>query len=338
MVRNLGKFELYKPFFAKFKGTGEPVRCDDEERRAWLNRLEQLKGTTPCEEFDTMVEFMIAWGKVREVLRYEGSVMLVRYEVGGMLYGSDEVTPKQLLARFVNDGLQAYTVMHERGVAEPFAAHLHVQSSRDKSMEGRTENRKRILEFAEKMKPDDFIVIEQKSGTYSMAQVMTCDLKPGVGFIVEWQCGSMMWQCGTTTRSRKEMKRFLAAYMDEGLPAAQMVFKKWHLIDWYGYAENYGRKVDIDRRLSAAGLQARRKGDEKLVKRLEKLGLALDFESVKANDFGVDLGKCPQEDVRKTLRRKAKGLPDLERKKVLLYLTKCCRVAAKNVAHGKGSE
>ena len=67
MIKDLRKFELYRVFMSALDGAFEPVRCTAEDRQQWLARLEQLKGSTPYEEFDSMVEFMIAWGLVREV-------------------------------------------------------------------------------------------------------------------------------------------------------------------------------------------------------------------------------------------------------------------------------
>ena len=323
MIKDLRKFELYRVFMSALDGAFEPVRCTAEDRRQWLTRLEQLKGTTPYEEFDSMVEFMIAWGLVREIRRYDGGLTLVRYEVSELLYGNDDTRRYQLLVRYSKRGrILGYTVIHERGRAEPITEvvinkHKRGGYSRTKHVKDSAE----ILSFVDVMQKDDFVIVISGEDGFNLAQAYTDETDPHPEFCVEWQCGSMMWQCATETKSREQVRHFFEVYMRDGLGAAQLLFKRWKLVDWKRERRRKGKRIGIDRFLSAQLLCAIRTNDAQRVKHLTALGLSPDLESVKANNLEIRVDGGTDEEMLKQLRKKAKDLEPVERKKVLAYLS-----------------
>ena len=323
MIKDLKKFELYRPFINALSGDFEPVLCSPEERRQWLVRLEQLKGTTPYEEFDSMVEFLIAWGVVREVRHYDDGRTFVRYEISELLYGWDEVRRFQLLARYSSRRfLQGYTVVHETGGAEPIRDALLCEQSKGKgSRNVTTTNPTEILSFIDTMQKNDFIVISVGDDCFYLAQVYTDESDPKPEFTIEWQCGSLMWQCAAWTKSRQEVRHFFDVYMNEGLIAVQMLFKRWKLVDWKRERRRKGKSIEIDRFLSAQLLCAIRKGDNRKVRYLTELGLSADLNSVKANKFEVRVDGGTDEEMLKQLRKKANELEPNERRRVLAYLS-----------------
>lgn len=323
MIKDLRKFELYRPFMNALGGDFEPVLCTPEERRQWLDRLEQLKGTTPYEEFDNMIEFLIAWGVVREVRLYGDRRTFVRYEISELLYGWDGVRRFQLLARYSSRGnLQGYTVVHGTGGEEPISKALLCEQSKGKgSREVTTTNSAAVLSFIETMQKKDFAIISVGDDPYNMAQVYTDEPDPKPEFTVEWQCGSLMWQCATRTKLRQEVWCFFDVYMNEGLITAQMLFKKWKLVDWKREWLRKGKSIDIDRFLSAQLLCAIRKGDGHKVRQLTGLGLSADLDSVKAANLKVRVDGGTDEEMLKQLRRKANELGPSERRRVMAYLS-----------------
>ena len=323
MIKDLRKFELYRVFMSALDGDFEPVRCTAEDRRQWLVRLEQLKGTTPYEEFDSMVEFMIAWGLVREVRRYDGGLTFVRYEVSELLYGNDNTRRYQLLARYSKRGrLLGYTVIHERGRAETIREVVINENSKGNGFRrSNAKDEADVLSFVDVMQKDDFVIVIIGADGFNLAQAYTDEPDPNPEFCVEWQCGSMMWQCATETKSREQVRHFFEVYMDEGLGAAQLVFKKWRLVNWKRERQRKGKDIDIDRFLSAQLLWAIRSHDAQLVKHLTALGLSPDLESVKANNFKVRVDGGTDEEMLKQLRKMVKDLEPVTRKKVLAYLS-----------------
>ena len=323
MIKDLRKFELYRVFMSALDGAFEPVRCTAEDRRQWLVRLEQLKGTTPYEEFDSMVEFMIAWGLVREVRRYDGGLTLVRYEVSELLYGDDDTRRYQLLVRYSKRGrLLGYTVIHERGRAEHIMNVIINENSKGNGFRtSDTKDKADVLSFVDVMQKDDFVIVIIGDDLYNMAQAYANESDPHPEFTVEWQCGSLMWQCALETKSREQVRNFFEVYMNEGLGAAQLVFKKWRLVNWNRAFWREKKKIEIDRFLSAQLLCAIRFGNDRVVKQLNELGISSDLESIKANKLEVCVKGGTDEERLKQLRKMVKDLEPVTRKKVLAYLS-----------------
>ena len=323
MVKDLKKFELYRVFMNALNGDFEPVCCTVEDRRQWLIRLEQLKGTTPYEEFDSMVEFMIAWGLVREVRRYQCGLTFVRYEISELLYGDDDSRRFQLLVRYSKRGIiLGYTVIHESGRAEPIQkAELNTQSKGHGCTTRETTDTTEILTFIDTMQKEDFIIAIAGADGWNFAQAYTDESDPHPEFTVEWQCGSMMWQCAIETKSREQVRHFFEVYVNEGLGAAQLVFKKWRLVNWNRAFWREKKKIEIDRFLSAQLLRAIRMCNNRVVKQLSELGFSPDLESIKANKLEVCVNGNTDAERLRQLRKMVKDLEPVERKKVLAYLS-----------------
>ncbi len=323
MIKDLRKFELYRVFMNALNGDFEPVCCTVEDRRQWLTRLEQLKGTTPYEEFDSMVEFMIAWGLVREVRHYQCGLIFVRYEISELLYGDDDSRRFQLLVRYSKRGrILGYTVVHELGRAEPITSVIINENSKGNGYRTPdTKDKADVLSFVGVMQKDDFVIVIIGDDRYNMAQVYANESDPHPEFTVEWQCGSLMWQCALETKSREQVRHFFEVYMNEGLGAAQLVFKRWRLVNWNRAFWREKKKVEIDRFLSAQLLCAIRMRNNRVVKQLSRLGFSPDLESIKANKLEICVCGDSDEERLKRLRKMAKDLEPVERKKVLAYLS-----------------
>ncbi len=277
----LRKFELYQTFYRRLKGPVVPLAVSAEERKRLMLRLSQLIGTTRYECFDAMVELIIAHGHVLEAIRYGDDALVVRYEVSGRVLeerGSESLF--QLIVRYSakSGELKGYTVIFENGHSGRSKWVLCEQSGGSGSRNILSESVDDVVSFLSKMQKDDFAIFSH--GHWNMAQVYTDASDPNPHFTVEWQCGTMMWQAATETRSRREMIDFFLTYFKDGLPAAQKCLGPWHLVRWYREWRRKGETVMVGRWLAARLLRAQRCRRELLAKGLFALGVRADIGSI----------------------------------------------------------
>lgn len=321
-VKGLRKFELYRTFCRSFTGSMVPIRCCGRERKDWLSRLLQLKGTTRYEEFDVMIEFIVAFGIVREVLRYVDGSSFVRYEIGnGLLYDNEYDLPFQLMVRYSGDGvLQGYTVIYERGNGDALEWRLVTQSKKTQCQTRFVKSMEEVIPFLKVMQKDDFACFATGAHGWNMAQVYTDASDPDPSFTVEWQCGSLMWQCAAETKSRARMINFVKTYLREGLGAAQMVMGPWRMVRWYRIWRSKGMRLGVGRWLAARLLMAKREKDYALVERLESIGVRSDLQGVVAENFNVEINGCNGVKSRNDLYKRCIEFDEGKRQKTIAYL------------------
>ena len=320
-VVGLRKFELFKTFYGRLKGPVVPLSVSAEERRRLLLRLAQLLGTTRYEEFDVMIEFAIAFSRVVEAIRYGDDALVVRYEVAGrILEERGAESPFQLIVRYStrSEKLEGYTVIYENGRCERTEWILWEQSKGNGSRNTLSESVDEVVSFLSKMQKDDFALINH--GHWNMAQVYTDVSDPEPSFTVEWQCGSLMWQAATETRSRREMIDFVLTYINDGLPAAQRLLGPWHLVRWYRERRRKGENVMVGRWLVARLLRARRCGNRLLAKGLFALGVRAGLSDVAGGALMVKVKGGTKSKMREELYESALASEEPVRLKIMAYL------------------
>jgi len=321
-VAGLRKFELYKTFYGRLKGRAVvPVAVSTEERRCLLLRLSQLIGTTRYEDFNTMLELIIAYGRVIEAIRYGDDALVVRYEVVGRILeecGSESLF--QLIVRYSakSGTLEGYTVVYENGHSGRSEWVLWEQSKGNGSRNILSESVDEVVSFLSKMQKDDFAIFSH--GHWNMAQVYTDASDPNPHFTVEWQCGSLMWQAATETRSRREMIDFFSTYFKDGLPAAQKMLGPWHLVRWYREWRRKGETLMIGRWLSASLLRAQRCRRNMLAKGLYALGVRADLGSISDGTLMVKVKGGTKRQMRDELYETALAREKEARLKIMAYL------------------
>lgn len=329
-MEGLEKYELYPVFKERVALPATPVRCTEEDRAQWRGRLDQLVGTTRYAEFDAVFEFAIAWARVREVFRCGDGGWLVRYEIRNRQEKSAKLPLYQLLARFsLHQTLDGYTVVHEKGGAEPINARLVIQSG-DRYGDI-TCNPAEVLDFIGNMQKNDFAIVCMGDCDCNYAQVYCDRSDPEPLFTIEWQCGCFIWQFETRSLSREETAGFFKIYMEKGLGAAQAFFADWRPVDWEGVWDYNGKGFAIGRYLSAMLLKAVRTGDRALEARLTALGFRADIESVDSQNLCVDTDEKSGADRWKILRIRAGMLQRRKGEMVRLFMELMDRIPGRIV-------
>lgn len=289
LAETLPGLAMFDAFFASLPGGDfEPVVLSESEKAVVVNTICALKG----EPKECLMPFSGDFGlsaQVREARRYTDGTLYVRCEFRRITLHCDWSEPHQFMAIFGRDGsLQRYTVLNSLPIHHKHQApgtRRNAASPHQAPGTGLyfgladgwfdwshyTETQDVAEALAHLRKPGRHQIGVRESGVKCDFRVYSQD---GL-CTVEWFLCCEPWMFAEPGLSIDDVEKMIAEIARGGLTALAAM-REWHQLDYQEDYNEYGFYVNIDRALTRSLELAKRRGDERRIAELHRLGISGD--------------------------------------------------------------